>query len=124
MKKGELKKQQKRIPEYVFYEANLIRAVTKYPPATQNKPRELTQVPLLVNKLCLGAALIRFLLWKMSIILATQKNQSHKFTSLRAQMEGKTKVYLWGEVFRFFYRNPNPAQRELYVKLCFLKNFS
>lgn len=40
MNKAELKKQQKRVCEYVLDEANLTRAVTKDPKANQNKPRE------------------------------------------------------------------------------------
>lgn len=65
MKKGELKKQQKRISEYVFYEASLTRAVTKYPHAKQNKPRGHLTYPQLVNRFCLEFALMVLLLRKM-----------------------------------------------------------
>lgn len=82
MKKGELKKQQKRISEYVFYEASLTRAVTKYPHTKQNKPRGHLTYPPLVNRFCLEFALMALLLRKMSVIQPTQMNQNNKFTCL------------------------------------------
>lgn len=82
MKKGELKKQQKRISEYVFYKASLTWAVTKYPHAKQNKPGGHLTYPPLVNRFCLEFALMALLLWKMSVIPPTQMNQNHKFTCL------------------------------------------
>lgn len=54
MNKAELKKQQKRVCEYVLDEANLTRAVTKDPKANQNKPRERAQGSPHGNRLRLG----------------------------------------------------------------------
>lgn len=94
MNKGELKKQQKKIPEDVFYVASLTMVIIKYPNA-KHKPRELPQVSRTMNKFCLGFCSRFSCFRKMSIIPATQMNPNHKFISLnkfRAQIDRITKT--------------------------------